>query len=351
MKLLNLKSSVIVEAPAWDVKRSKLGETKFNKTSLQDDHVQKVIAVIANARNVPHEEVQQLIQKVLTKISKLPSSQLLYDTIHQNNAEEFTFYELCDTDNISVNGPKFNINVFYKLLAKIKSEVSFMYRPISFMDRKPLLREDIQFLNNPLNFTGKKQEPPKSSLASIRTAAATPTGSFYFNVPFMQRLLDYAHIIDLKPSGKKYANNGGPFPVGYAYIEFLILHEYMHFTQSDFFVDKQIANLDEMAMNWAGDYRSNYILVKNGYTQLPMGLYSDHLNLDRQKSLKDLYYLVVEEIEKLKKLSPKYSVGQQVTLADGRKGIIKEIDVGESGEYIYDIDLIEEPEKTDGEAQ
>lgn len=349
MKLLKLKESVkpITEAPAWTATRSEEGTVTFRKSSIKDPHIIKVAEVIAQAQGKTTEEILEALSMELKRIDNMPQSPLLYGTMKQNNAEEMLFYMFCDTD-VKVNGPKFNISVFYKLLARIKGEVSFMYRPISFMDRKPLLREDIKFSYLPLNFTNTntekvqeaKSKMPKGSIESeVDTAAVTPTGTFCYNVPFMQKLLDYAHLIDLKPEGKKYSNNGGPFPPGYAYIEFLILHEYMHFTQSDFFVDKQIKNLDHSAMNWAGDFRSNYMLIKNGYVQLPMGLFNDKMNLDRYPSLKELYEAVKKERDSLIKKQPRFKVGDKVKTPDGREGVVKSVKPDEKDDFIYDVEF------------
>jgi hypothetical protein len=54
-------------------------------------------------------------------------------------------------------------------------------------------------------------------------------------------------------------------------------------------------------INWVGDFRSNYLLVKSGYDQLPMGLFNDGINYDRQDTYKEMYDLVKSEFDKLDK--------------------------------------------------
>jgi hypothetical protein len=54
-------------------------------------------------------------------------------------------------------------------------------------------------------------------------------------------------------------------------------------------------------INWVGDFRTNYLLVKSGFEQLPIGLFSDHVNYDRQKSYKEMYDIVKAEFDKLNK--------------------------------------------------
>jgi hypothetical protein len=131
------------------------------------------------------------------------------------------------------------------------------------------------------------------------TAYATPDGRFAFNTTFMQRLLDFAYVKGLKPKGKIFKANGGPVPNEYAYIEFLILHEYLHYKHADFHYMKKL-KADPLIINYVGDFRSNYLLVKSGYEQMPIGLYSDHINYDRQSTYKEMYDIVREELAKLR---------------------------------------------------
>jgi hypothetical protein len=51
------------------------------------------------------------------------------------------------------------------------------------------------------------------------------------------------------------------------------------------------------------DFRSNYMLVKSGYEQLPIGLFSDDLNFDREltSSYPKLIKVLDEELKKLPK--------------------------------------------------
>jgi len=86
-------------------------------------------------------------------------------------------------------------------------------------------------------------------------------------------------------------------PDEFGYLETVIFHEFMHFYHDDteYYNIKQGCN--HRIMNWASDFRSNYLLTKSGFTQLPLGLYSDEINFDRQNSLDEMYEVVKKELE------------------------------------------------------
>jgi hypothetical protein len=73
----------------------------------------------------------------------------------------------------------------------------------------------------------------------------------------------------------------------------------MHFAYGDFNYSKQLPQFNHKVHNWASDFRSNYDLVKNNFAQLPIGLFSDHINSDRQGSYTDMAQLVHDELKKL----------------------------------------------------
>ena len=146
-------------------------------------------------------------------------------------------------------------------------------------------------------------DPRFKQYDSVTTAAATPTGDFVFNKDFMQQLMYYASAIGLKPKSSKYQSNGGTFPDNYAYIEFLIMHELLHYAYGDFATSKRFSQYSHTAHNWAMDFRSNYMLVKSGYEQLPIGLFSDDLNFDRKSTstYPKLIKVLDQELKKLPK--------------------------------------------------
>lgn len=275
----------IVEA--LEQRRFSKGTVAFSKSGFNDPHVMDVIKFISTHQNVPEQQIIDTIQQSLLKLTidsvKAP---LLYETIVQNGVENelFTLFMKLDLPS---PGPTFSERVFMKLQRTIASEHDEFWPLRSYIEKRPL-QPKWQFVTLPM-----------SDEQGITTAAATPGGSFIFNTVFMQKLMDYSFLKKVHPKGRKYTSNGGDIPDEYAYIEFLIMHELMHYSNDDFYYQKVIPNADPEIINWVGDFRSNYLLVKSGYEQLPIGLFNDGINYDRQKSYIDMYKLVEEEFNRL----------------------------------------------------
>ena len=277
---------------AFDNKRKELGEVKFSQTSLQDPHVQKILKEIAKKHKVPEQELIDGIEKKVAEFKDIADkSPILYDTI-QKNAVEKEIFDLIEKYHVADTAPKFNVRVFSKLIRLIKIEHDQFFPLRNFVDSK--------YLYNPIIVLVPSTQKENQKFNDVDTAAATPNGEFIFCVPFMQKLIDYAHLKGVTPKGKKYVSNGGEIPDEYAYIEFLIIHEFMHFTYADFHYQKKLKASGQI-INWVGDFRTNYLLVKSGFEQLPIGLFNDGINYDRQTSYKEMYEIVKAEFEKLNK--------------------------------------------------
>lgn len=134
---------------------------------------------------------------------------------------------------------------------------------------------------------------------SITTAAMTLSGDIIFNTKFCQNLVNFAYLCGTKVKGKKYVNGGGKVPDDMHYLEFLVMHELLHYRSGDFHMATLLKESDEI-INYASDYRSNYKLVKEGHHMLPMGLFSAYLNYDQQKTLREIVDYVKELLEKNK---------------------------------------------------
>jgi hypothetical protein len=136
--------------------------------------------------------------------------------------------------------------------------------------------------------------------------------------------LDWAFLKGIKPKQIKYQNNGGKIPPEYAYIEFLLMHEYLHYSEADFYYHRIIPKANSKIINYVGDFRSNYLLVKSGYEQLPMGLFNDKINYDRQKTYREMYDVVKGEFDKMKEPGKKQQVqvGDTVRGPAGKKGTV-----------------------------
>lgn len=288
------------------------GEVKFAKSSLADDHIKRVVNALVSTGKVDKAKLEAAIAEKLAKFSPMADvAPTLYSTIKDNIVEDTVFSMFWEyPERVDPEaGPEFKERTFFKLVRMIAAEHDEFWPLRSYIDGRKLQPK--------FEFVGGQSGTTNPQYADIDTAAATPNGVFIFNVNFMQKLLDYAAIKQIHPKGQKYEANGGDIPNGYAYIEFLILHEFMHYTNDDFHYQKVIPQSDPKIINWVGDFRSNYLLVKSGYEQLPLGLFNDSINYDRQKTYVEMYNLVKSEMDKLKQEPSKGSQGQPGEGEDG----------------------------------
>jgi len=280
---------------AFEHTKAAKGQVPFRTSDLTAPHIDAVLKFIAKEKGIPladlHAQVDKWLKdKDVIELSK--KSPILYETIAKNAIESAVF-DLVEEHKVDIKtSPKFNTVMFYKLVRYIMHDHKQFFPLHNWHDEKVLYSP--VFILTP----DADAEAKDKSLSAIKTAAAYPDGRFVFYKPFMQRLLDYAHLIGIKPKGSKYKTNKGDIPDEWAYVEFLIIHEFMHYTYADFHYMKKL-KADPEIINWVGDFRSNYLLAKSGYTQLPMGLFSDDVNYDRQKSYKEMYKVVKDEFDKL----------------------------------------------------
>jgi hypothetical protein len=276
------------------------GEIKWAKSDIKDPHIQKIIKIIASQSGVPVKKVEDEIGAAVLKVKEMHvKAPLLMHTMIENAVENELFH-LFEKTKLTLSGsPQFSARFFYELVKKIKREHDQFFPMRNFIDHKVLANENYVMVP-----TDKKSNMQWNH---IPTAAASEHGDFIFNTNFMQKLLDYAHLKGVKAIGKIYKSHGGQIPDEYVYIEFLIIHEYMHYTYADFHYNKILEGLrgkfskegHDKIINWVGDFRTNYNLVKSGFAQLPIGLFNDMINYDRQGSYKEMYEKVRDEFEKL----------------------------------------------------
>ena len=276
----------------FDMTRKELGEVPFKSSSITDNHIKSLIKSVSKKTGVPEVAI---LAKMATSISQIEDfkqySPLLYNTMSKNAVNNAAFELIehsADTGKI-----KFSVPIFMKLCKMVELEHT------QFFPLRAPGEANYIFHIDPILVPDRK--PEKAQFNSVGTAAATEKGDFIFNTIFMQKLIDWATIEQLKPTGKKYVCNGGTIPDEYAYIEFLIMHELLHYTYGDFASGKRLGKYSHRIHNWASDFRSNYMLVKNGYEQLPIGLFSDYINYDRQGSYDEMVKLVADELAKLPK--------------------------------------------------
>ena len=277
---------------AYDITKAAPGQVPFKSSSMSDPHIRAIVDAASAKTGVPAAEIDAVIQKEVDKIKEMKQySYLLYDTAARNAVESAAFDLIAHSRRDEFE--KFDPVTFLKLVEMIQLE-NDQFFPL----RAPGELNYI-FTISPILVPSNKKEFQKFN--SIGTAAATNNGEFIFNVPFMQKLMDWSTVEGLKPKGKKYESNGGPIPDAYAYIEFLIMHELLHYSYGDFSHGRRLKQYTPTEHNYASDFRSNYMLVKNGFDQLPVGLFSDHINYDRQRTYDEMVDLVHNELKKLPK--------------------------------------------------
>lgn len=278
---------------AFEITRRAPGQVPFKTSTIGDRHIQDIITNAAARTGVPETEIAAAIAKHIKEIEEMKQySYLLYDTAARNAAENAAF-DLIE-HSTHKNKERFDPVTFMKLIEMVQLEHQ------QFFPLRAPGETNYIFSISPILLPSNKKEYAKWNDV-ITTAAATAKGEFLFNVPFMQKLMDFAAVEGLKPKGKKYRSNGGPIPDEYAYIEFLIMHELLHYSYGDFSTGERLKQYSPTEHNYASDFRSNYMLVKNGYDQLPIGLFSDHINYDRQGSYKEMVELVHNELNKMPK--------------------------------------------------
>lgn len=294
---------------AFDFTKKAKGQVPFKSSSLNDPHIQAIIAEESRQTGVP-------VADIMDELSKSPStkmlgelkkySPLLYDTLAQNAVESAVFKRIEDSvklKKMSFDKVKFDFKVFLKLCELIRLDhTPGADAPAEAKGLFPLKAPgEALRINSVRPILVPTNNPDLQAFNQVTTAAATANGDFIFNKDFMQSLLNYGAVIGVKPKGAKYESNGGVIPDAYCYIEFLILHELFHYIFGDFSMGDRFKQYSPVAHNWASDFRSNYFLVKNGYEQIPIGLFSDDLNFDREttSSYQKLITVVHNEMMKL----------------------------------------------------
>ena len=272
----------------FENKQRKAGEVKFTDATLADNYMQEAVALLMATAKLSYEEiVTEVTSARITLEKRAKVAPKLFSTALRN-VDESTLFGLFDKHGVRVPGaPTFKEQVFFKLIRRLTAERGDFFPLTSWVDRRRLSANP-----NTIFVSGDMER-------KIPTAAASPTGQFYYNKAFLQRLLDWGHLKGIRGNTKKYVSQGGDIPDEYAYVEFVVMHEYMHYTNDDFYYQNIIPDAKSRTINFVGDYRTNYFLVKSGFVQLPIGLFSDDINLDRQRTYKQMYDLVQEELDKL----------------------------------------------------
>lgn len=281
---------------AFDIKKQELGKVPFKSSTVSDPHIRAIVNFTSKKTGIPTAEIDKKLADKISYIEKMKNySQLLYDTAAKNAAAGAAFELMGELEDEHFDNKrvKWDLATFKELIDLIQDEHEQFF-PL----RAP---GELNYILSIDPIIVPTDDPNLKKFNSVTTAAASANGDFIFNKQFMQKLLDFAVLENSKPKGKKYKSNGGIIPDAYAPIEFLILHELLHYAYGDFAAGKRLSKYSPQVHNFASDFRSNYMLVKNGYEQLPIGLFSDFINYDRQGTYDDLVKIVHSELNKLPK--------------------------------------------------
>jgi len=204
-------------------------------------------------------------------------------------------------------------SILFKKIKVISLEEEFSYEHFDYL-YKSIIVKNKAFSNVRDRVTGKLINfnliftPPRKSwikqadwIKKVTTAAATAAGDLIFNVDFAKQLISYAKLKNIKPKGGVYISNGGPVPDSYSYIEFLILHEIYHVIHADHFHESNKKGMTGTMQNYLGDFITNYKLLKAGYEQLPIGLFSSTYNYDEFSSMSEMQDRIIEDFKELNK--------------------------------------------------
>lgn len=269
------------------------GQADFSESSWDTPFIKNILHVFEHI-GIPTDKIiesaTENIQQTEESHSYAPK---LMKTMYQNRVESALFQTMekhLDPTIIqqAIGAPKFSKPMMQRLLNEMATTNDGEFFPLrSVMEKRTLKHPLLEY----------SDEHP--SYQDITTAAATPNGNFIFNRNFMQSLINWAVLKEVKPTSSYFKSNGGTIPDAYCYAEFVLAHELLHYTHSDFHRQHYIQNPKHKVINYVADLRSNYILVKSGYSQLPMGLYSDEFNFDKYRDFSKMYEDVLAELKKL----------------------------------------------------
>jgi predicted metal-dependent peptidase len=266
------------------------GQTIFNKSDINSPFVISIVKYVAKATGLPVAQLKAAVEERIAKTTELVNiAPNMYTSIAQN-AAEFAAFELFSDNKVNVpEAPVLSGIILNKLFEAVQVE-NKQFWPLRDFVKLKTLRGFPNLVLIP--------SPSFPEYSNCKTACITPKADIFINKDFAQSLLNYAYLKGIKPKKKKYVCNGGDIPNEYAYLEFIIMHELLHYSYGDFYFDDILKASDDI-INYAGDYRSNYKLVASGYEQLPTGLYSDTLNYDYHESYADIVKVVTDEMKKL----------------------------------------------------
>jgi hypothetical protein len=184
------------EAPVNNNKRAEVG-TVSHKSSWDDAHIKKLLTYVSKSSGKSEQEIKDAVQKEIDELKGLEQkSPILYSTMAAN-AVEVGLSKYFDEHVTNPEGAaKFSPVVFSALMRRVKAENPSFFPLRNFFNRKPIASPRI------ILTPATRKEDLKYN--DVDTAAATPNGEFIFNVPFMQKAMNFAYAKGMKPKSAKY---------------------------------------------------------------------------------------------------------------------------------------------------
>lgn len=285
------------------------GQTPFRSSTIDDPFVKNFIQNFSKITGLSTDDVVHAINYRMNKYEKLKNySPYLYDVLYKNIGETVVFNLMFDTSlyniDLSITGrvienPDIPIHLDFKILFDLIKAIS--REGSGFFPMRMGGSGSIKQKNSLDPIFVPSNNPKHKQFNKVSTAAMSHAGDLILNIHFMQKLLVFGNMIGLKCDSGKYISQGGTIPDEYGYIETLIYHEILHYTYGDFQLNDRYPKKFSKYHNYATDFRSNYILAKSNLPQLPIGLYSDDLNFDREETntYKKLLATVITEMKKV----------------------------------------------------
>ena len=302
-----------------DIVATKRKDFKLKKSSLNDTHIQDTIKIYAKAKGIDVQLAADLFENKIEENIRNHGSLASSTNMIDNAAESVAFKFISELDpkdidlsiyGISGPGDLLDRDYFFDLTEYVLGENAQFFplknpfepkavRPYFFItpDHLPLM---------------KRPGLAEAAEHHCKTAFCTPHAEMVFDRKFCEQLAVAALINKIKPASKKYKSNGGPIPDHYCYLEFVIMHELLHYSAGDhFYTDKMVkviqkkypksAGKAHTILNFVGDFINNWQLAKSGYEQIPLGLFSEKINYDVFETYEEVIEAVVNDLATLNK--------------------------------------------------
>jgi len=269
---------------------SNKSDFEFSIADLDTPFVKNTIQTISDQTGKTTNEIKRLIQKSIDETSAKMTGSEKTTVVAKQNLVEGVLFDIIKNSDIEVLGSAFDPAMFTKLFNYI------LVRNKSFLKIKDPItkrRLKLSIIYTPQPSFIKQPD----YVTRIKTAAASPEGDLIFNTDFVEQLSKYALLKGVVPKGSIYESNGGSIPDHYAYLEFLIMHEIYHIVHADHFYGVKKKGMSHLAQNYLGDYITNYNLVKAGYEQIPIGLFSKDFNYDVYNTMDAMQDAMIEEMK------------------------------------------------------